>query len=159
MGWDVAIERARSSIIPKTYDALARYGYLQDLRREVRKAKEEVVRKLDFYIEELRKSVERIGGRFYLAGDGKEAADTAAKIVGRGKVVVMGKNNVASETKLRQRLEEEGNEVWDAGVGGQGVGARNAHVGLYELLPEEIPNPLRYGHRVGRHCDPQLFPE
>ncbi|MCC6032066.1 MAG: LUD domain-containing protein, partial [Pyrobaculum sp.] len=117
MGWDVAIERARSSIIPKTYDALARYGYLQDLRREVRKAKEEVVRKLDFYIEELRKSVERIGGRFYLAGDGKEAADTAAKIVGRGKVVVMGKNNVASETKLHKRLEEEGNEVWETDLG------------------------------------------
>lgn len=117
MSWDVAIERARSSIIPKTYDTLARYGYLQDLRREVRKAKEEVVKNLDFYIEEFRKSVERIGGRFYLAGDGKEAADAAAKIVGRGKVVVMGKNNVANETGLHKRLEEEGNEVWETDLG------------------------------------------
>jgi len=38
MSWDVAIERARSSIMQKTYDVLARYGYLQNLRREVGKA-------------------------------------------------------------------------------------------------------------------------
>jgi len=59
MSWDVAVERARSSIMPRTYDALARYGYLQDLRREVRRAKEEVVRNLDFY---MRSSGSRLRG-------------------------------------------------------------------------------------------------
>ena len=166
MSWDVAIERARSSIMPKTYDALARYGYLQDLRREVRRAKEEVVKNLDFYIEELWKSVERIGGRFYLAGDGKEAADIAAKIVGRGKVVVMGKNNVASETKLHKRLEGEGNEVWETDLGAflvQLSGEEGSHIiapaihltreRAAELLKEKLgiavpPDPVAIAQRV-----------
>jgi len=117
MSWDVAIERAKNAIMPKTYDVLTRYGYIQELRNEVRKAREEVLKNLEFYIEEFRKSVERVGGRFYFAETGNEAVDIAVKIVGRGKIVVMGKNNVANETGLHQRLEEEGNEVWETDLG------------------------------------------
>ncbi|MEZ0318567.1 MAG: lactate utilization protein B [Pyrobaculum sp.] len=116
MSWQEAVERAKSHIVPRTYEVLARYPYVKELAKEVRKAKEEVVRNLDYYIEELRKSVERIGGTFVLAETAEEAREAAAKIVGRGKVVVMGKNNVAVETGLRKRLEEE-NEVWETDLG------------------------------------------
>ncbi len=117
MSWEVAIERAVSHSVPNTYEVLASYPHIRQLAREVRKAKEEVIRNLDYYIEEFRKSVERIGGRFYLAERGEDAVETAAKIVGRGKVVVLGKNNVAIETGLRKRLEKEGNEVWETDLG------------------------------------------
>jgi Uncharacterized conserved protein containing a ferredoxin-like domain len=117
MSWEVAIERAVSHSVPNTYEVLARYPHIQQLAREVRKAKEEVIKNLDYYIEEFRKSVERIGGRFHLAERGEDAVETAAKIVGRGKVVVLGKNNVAIETGLRKRLEREGNEVWETDLG------------------------------------------
>ena len=117
MSWEVAIERAVSHSAPNTYEVLARYPHIQQLAREVRKAKEEVIKNLDYYIEEFRKSVERIGGRFHLAERGEDAVETAAKIVGRGKVVVLGKNNVAIETGLRKRLEREGNEVWETDLG------------------------------------------
>ncbi|MEM1598500.1 MAG: lactate utilization protein B [Pyrobaculum sp.] len=117
MSWQEAVERAKSHIVPRTYDVLARFPYVKDLAKEVRKVKEEVVKNLDYYIEELKKSVERIGGTFTLAETAEEAREAAAKIVGRGKVVVMGKNNVAIETGLRRRLEEEGNEVWETDLG------------------------------------------
>jgi L-lactate dehydrogenase complex protein LldG len=61
--------------------------------------------------------VERVRGCFYLAGKGGDAVEITAKIVGRGKVVVLGKNNVAIETGLRKRLEKEGNEVWETDLG------------------------------------------
>nr|WP_245522000.1 lactate utilization protein B [Pyrobaculum neutrophilum] len=96
---------------------LERHPELARLAGEVRRAREEVVRNLDRYVEEFGRSVERVGGRFYLAETAEEARETAARIVGRGKVVVLGKNNVAIETGLRQRLEEEGNEVWETDLG------------------------------------------
>ena len=117
MSWEVAIERAVSHSVPNTYEVLASYPHIRQLAREVRKAKEEVIRNLDYYIEEFRKSAERIGGRFYLAERGEDAVEITAKIVGRGKVVVLGKNNVAIETGLRKRLEKEGNEVWETDLG------------------------------------------
>ena len=117
MSWQEAVERARAHIVPRTYEVLQRFEYVRELAKEVRKAREEVVKNLDYYIEEARRAVERIGGRFYLAATGEEAVETVAKIVGRGKVVVMGKNNVATETGLRQRLEAAGNEVWETDLG------------------------------------------
>ncbi|MEM0463076.1 lactate utilization protein B [Pyrobaculum sp.] len=115
--WEVAVERARRHIVPRTYQVLSQFSYVTNLAREVRKAKEEVVRNLDHYIEEVRKAVERIGGRFVLASTAEEAVEAAVKIVGQGKVVVLSKNNVATETGLRRRLEEAGNEVWETDLG------------------------------------------
>ncbi|MEM1926126.1 MAG: lactate utilization protein B [Pyrobaculum sp.] len=116
MSWEAAIERATSHILPRVYELLSAYPQVAELRREVRRAKEEVVKNLDFYIEEFKKSVERVGGKFYFAEDAETAVETVAKIVGRGKVVVMSKNNVAYETGLRPRLEKD-NEVWETDLG------------------------------------------
>ncbi|WP_069806765.1 LUD domain-containing protein [Vulcanisaeta thermophila] len=116
-GWETAIERAKSSNIPSVYRILEQYPYIKDLARELRKAKEEVIKNLDHYIEMTRKSVERIGGRFYLANTPQEAREIVGKIVGSGKVIVMSKNNVATETGLRPYLQELGNEVWETDLG------------------------------------------
>ncbi|MFN3805102.1 MAG: LUD domain-containing protein [Pyrobaculum sp.] len=117
MTWEEAIERAWGNVVPKVYDILSRHGYVKDLAREVRRAREEVVKNLDFYIEEVRKAVERAGGRFYLAADGREAVEYVTGVVGSGKTVVLSKNNVALETGLRRGLEEGGNEVWETDLG------------------------------------------
>ncbi|MFP3215919.1 MAG: LUD domain-containing protein, partial [Vulcanisaeta sp.] len=115
--WNIAIERAKSSNIPSVYEILRRHPYLIDLAKELRKAKEEVIRNFDYYIDLTRKSVERIGGRFYLAERPEDAREIVGKIVGTGKIVVMSKNNVATETGLRQYLQSLGNEVWETDLG------------------------------------------
>lgn len=118
--WDVAISRAKASNIPSVFDILRRHPYLLDLAKELRKAKEEVIRNFDYYIDLTKKSVERIGGKFYLAETSDEAREIVGKIVGSGKIIVMSKNNVASETGLRPYLEGGlGNEVWETDLGGE----------------------------------------
>ncbi len=117
MSWGEAIERARLAIVPRTYQILSRFSYLADLAREVRRAREEVVKNLDFYLGQVERAVGDLGGRFYLAQDGEEAAEVVAKVVGSGRLVVLSKNNVAVETGLRRRLAEWGNEVWETDLG------------------------------------------
>jgi len=115
--WNIAIERAKSSNIPAVYEILKRHPYLTDLAKELRKAKEEVIRNFDYYMDLTKKSVERIGGRFYLAEKPEEAREIVGKIVGSGKIIVMSKNNVATETGLRPYLQGLGNEVWETDLG------------------------------------------
>ncbi len=118
--WDVAISRAKASNIPAVFEILRRHPYLPDLAKELRRAKEEVIRNFDYYIDLTSKSIERIGGKFYLAETPDEAREIVGKIVGSGKVIVMSKNNVATETGgLRPYLEKLGNEVWETDLGGE----------------------------------------
>lgn len=117
MSWEEAVGRAVSHIVPRTYAVLEKYPYIRELARRVREAREEVIKNLDHYIEQFKRSVEAVGGKFYLASTAAEAVETAVKIVGEGKLVVMSKNNVATETGLRKRLEEAGNEVWETDLG------------------------------------------
>ncbi len=114
--WDVAINRAKAANVI-VFEILRKYPYLMDLAKELRKAKEEVIRNFDYYIELTKKSVEGLGGRFYLAETPEEAREIVGKIVGNGKVIVMSKNNVATETELRPYLEKLGNEVWETDLG------------------------------------------
>jgi len=115
--WNSIVGRIVSVAIPLTYMVLDKYSYVRDLAVELRRVKEDVIKNLDHYIEATRKSVERVGGHFYLASDPKEARDIVGKIVGSGKVVVMSKNNVATEVGLRPYLETQGNEVWETDLG------------------------------------------
>ncbi|WP_054843183.1 lactate utilization protein B [Vulcanisaeta souniana] len=114
--WDVAINRAKLANV-SVFEILKKHPYLLDLAKELRKAKEEVIKNFDYYIDLTRKSVEKIGGRFYLAETPDEAKEIVGKIVGNSKVIVMSKNNVATETGLRPYLEKLGNEVWETDLG------------------------------------------
>ncbi len=117
MSWDEAIERVISHGVPRVYEILQRHPYLEELARRLRKAKEEVIKNLDHYVEQTMKSVERNGGKAYLARDSKEAREIVGKIVGSGKKVVMGKSMVAFEVGLRKYLQSLGNEVWETDLG------------------------------------------
>jgi len=76
-----------------------------------------VIKNLDHYVEMTMKSVQRTGGKAYLANDAKEAREIVGKIVGTGKRVVLGKSMVAFEIGLRKYLQSLGNEVWETDLG------------------------------------------
>jgi len=129
--WDRAIERALEHYLPKVHEILEEYGYLKDLAKMVRKAKEEVVKNFDYYIELAMKSVEKNGGRAYLASNAEEARRIVGGIVGSGKVVVFSKSTVLGEIELRTYLEKLGNEVWETDLGEfivQLAGDRPSHI-------------------------------
>ena len=117
MSWDEAIERVVSHGVPRVYEILQRHPYLEELAKRLRKAKEEVIKNLDHYVEQTMKAVERNGGKAYLARDSKEAREIVGKIVGTGKKVILGKSMVAYEVGLRKYLQSLGNEVWETDLG------------------------------------------
>ena len=117
MSWDAAISRAVEHNVPRTMDILEKYPYIKELAAELRRAKESVIRDMDRYVDEAMAAVKALGGRAYLAGDAEEARRLVGGIVGRGKIVVMGKSMVAAEAGIREYLAGEGNEVWETDLG------------------------------------------
>ncbi len=115
--WEIAIERASTNTLNSYRRVMENYPYLKDLAVKVRKAKEEVLKNLDYYIDLTLKSVERTGGKGYYVNNAEEAREVIGKIVGKGKLVVMGKSMVAYEVGLRKYLESMGNEVYETDLG------------------------------------------
>jgi L-lactate dehydrogenase complex protein LldG len=115
--WDEAINRVLEPTIIKTKNILNNYKYLYDIADKLRKAKEEVIKNFDYYIEQTIKSIEQIGGFSYLARDANEARRIVGEIVGSGKKIVMSKSMVAYEIGLRPYLISKGNEVWETDLG------------------------------------------
>lgn len=117
MEWSEAIRRAVDANVPRTMGILEKYPYILELAKELRKAKEEVIKNIEYYIDITLKSLRDIGANAYLAHDAEEARRIVGKIVGSGKVVVLGKSMVAAEVGLREYLERLGNEVWETDLG------------------------------------------
>lgn len=115
--WAIAIERASTNTLNSYRRVMENYPYLKELALRLRKAKEEVLKNLDYYIDLTMKSVEKTGGKAYYADDAKGANEIIGKIVGTGKLIVMGKSMVAYEIGLRKYLESLGNEVYETDLG------------------------------------------
>jgi len=140
MGVDEAIKRAVEANVPRTMSILEKYPYVTELAKELRRAKEEVIRNLDYYVDKTIKSLEAIGARAYLARDGEEARSIISGIVGKGKVIVLGKTMVGAEIGLREYLTSIGNEVWETDLGEfllQLTGDKPTHI-----VPQDFVNEV-----------------
>ncbi len=112
-----SVERSATGAEERVPRILGENPWLEELAREVEKAKRAVVERLDYYIDVFMESLRRINARPYLAETVEEARETVGRIVGRGKLVVFSKSMVAEEIGLREYLEERGNEVWETDLG------------------------------------------
>ena len=115
--WDIAVERTINNNVPRVHKILSQYPYIQDLARELREAKLEVINNLEYFIQQALESVKKIGGNAYYVSSLYEAREIVGKIVGKDKIVVMGKSMVAYELGLREYLKELGNQVWETDLG------------------------------------------
>ena len=116
-GFQEGVRRASRSAEEKVARILAENPHLRRMAAEVRRAKEEALSRLDYYVEQAMRSLERAGGRAYLASTAEEAREIVGRIVGGGGVVVLSKSMVAEELGLREYLEGLGNEVWETDLG------------------------------------------
>jgi len=117
MSWDIAIERTINNNVPRVYKILKDHPYILELAKALREAKMKVLSNLEEYIEQTLDAVKRTGGNAYFAQDANEAREIVGKIVGKGKIVVMGKSMVAYELGIRKYLTSLGNEVWETDLG------------------------------------------
>lgn len=115
--WDIAIQRTINNNVPRVYRILDQHPYILELAKRLREAKLKVISNLEEYVEQTLESVKRSGGYSYFVKDSNEARELVGKIVGKGKVVVMGKSMAAYEVGIRKYLSEIGNEVWETDLG------------------------------------------
>jgi len=115
--WEIAIERVISNHLPIVKIVLENFPYIAEMAKKLREAKLEVLNNIEYYIEKTINAVKFFGGKAYLVHTPEEAREIVGKIVGKGKLVVMGKSMVAYEVGLRKYLTEIGNEVWETDLG------------------------------------------
>ena len=113
-----ALEVSSERIEKNPMKVLSRYPYLESFREEVRKAKEEVLRNIDYYIDMTMKSVEEIMGTAHLAKSRDEVFKLVDEYVGEPpKLVIKSKSMVTEEIKLREYLERKGHRVVETDLG------------------------------------------
>ncbi|QKQ99141.1 lactate utilization protein [Metallosphaera tengchongensis] len=117
MSWEIAINRTINNNVPRVYSVLEKYPYILELAEQLRKAKLEVLKDLENYVEETVESVKRIGGVPHVVGNADEAKEEIRKIVGSRNRIVLGKSMVAYELGLRDYLSQIGKEVWETDLG------------------------------------------
>lgn len=113
----VALDRAVPSFRRNMDKILSRYPHTVKLAEEVRRIKEDSLRRWEELVEEAMDSIRENKGEAYFARDGEEVARIVEGVVGRGKLVVKSKSLTCDEIDLRERLEGAGNEVWETDLG------------------------------------------
>ncbi len=156
------VRRASRSAEEKVARILEANPHLREMAVEVRRAKEEVIRNLEEYVETARRSLERAGARVHLAGTAEEAREAVGRVVGSGKIVVLSKSMVAEELGLREYLEGLGNEVWETDLGQlliQLEGGKPMHsvAPAIHLTRERVARLLR--ERLGAELPEDASPE
>ena len=162
MEWIEAIRRAVDNNVPRTMKILEEYPYVVELAKELRRAKEEVIRNIEYYVDKTMKSIERTGARAYFARDADEARRIVGELVGSGKIVVMGKSMVAAEVGLREYLTSMGNEVWETDLGEfliQLTGDKPTHIvaPALHMTRERASQVLRERLKVNVEPDPSAI--
>ncbi len=112
-----ALDRAIASYWKKRKSVMERYPYVTELAKEVRKIKEWSIDHMDELVERAVESVEKSGGKAYIAETAEDARRIVGEIVGSGKTVIKAKSMTTEELKLREFLQGSGNEVYETDLG------------------------------------------
>jgi L-lactate dehydrogenase complex protein LldG len=112
-----ALARAVKSYRENTDAAMARYPHTPDLAEEVRRIKTYSLENNKQLLEQAMRAIESNKGKAFYAEDKEEALRIVKEIIGTGKTIVKGKSMLGEELKLRESLEEAGNEVWETDLG------------------------------------------
>ena len=127
----IAISRAIKAFENNRKNALSMFPYSVKLAEEVRKIKEESIKRMDELVKKSCESIERNHGHCYIAKNKEEAYKILKELVGSGKLIVKSKSLTGEEIDVRQYLEELGNEIYETDLGEfivQLMGTRPTHI-------------------------------
>jgi len=126
-----ALARAIKSYRSNTASALEKFPHTISLAEEVREIKEKATAGMEKLAEQAAQAIEYNKGKAYIARTAGDALKIIGDLVGAGKLIVNGKSMTGEEIKLREHLEEMGNEVYETDLGEfiiQKLGSRPMHI-------------------------------
>jgi len=113
----LGIDRAVAAYTAAKEGALKRLPEMEEMRKDVRRIKEESISRMGELARQAMDSVADVKGIPYLARDAAEAQRIFCSIVGTGKLVVKSKSLTSEEIHLNGALEAAGNEVYETDLG------------------------------------------
>ena len=126
----LSLNRANLSYWELRKGVFTKYPHLRELADEVREVKESSLDRMEELTRAAMESVERNGGRAYLARTAEEARRIVDEIVGDARLIVKGKSITSDEVRLREHLAERGKEVYETDLGEflvQFIGPKSMH--------------------------------
>ncbi len=127
----LALSRAIKSYRVNTDHALKKFPHTVKMAEEVRLIKEASVQQMAELARTAGRSIEENKGKSHIARTAGDALRIIGEIVGKKKLVVKAKSMTAEEIRLREHLEEAGNEVYETDLGEfiiQKLGQRPMHI-------------------------------
>jgi len=127
----LALSRAIKSYRVNTNNALTKFPHTVKMAEEVRLIKENAVQHMAELARKAGHNIEENRGKSYVAKTAGDALKIIGDIVGKGRLVVKAKSMTAEEIRLREHLEEAGNEVYETDLGEfimQKLGQRPMHI-------------------------------
>jgi L-lactate dehydrogenase complex protein LldF len=114
-----ALQLLTNNFVPRRVAAMAALGNAEELRTQARAIKEQVIARLDEYLELFAAQLERLGAHVHWAYDAAEARQIIASIAqqSNARLIVKGKSMAAEEIELNPHLEAQGLEVWETDLG------------------------------------------
>ena len=127
----LALSRAIKSYRVNTNNALTKFPHTVKMAEEVKLIKEASVQHMAELARKAGHNIEENRGKSYVAKTAGDALKIIGDIVGKGRLVVKAKSMTAEEIRLREHLEEAGNEVYETDLGEfiiQKLGQRPMHI-------------------------------
>jgi len=112
-----AVERASENFMENYLKNLNRYPYITKLADEVKKIRDESIKRIDELIKIACDNFRENHAECILAKDAEEARKIIGEIVGSGKIVVKSKSLTTEEIMIREHLEKLGNDIYETDLG------------------------------------------
>ncbi|MBN1690579.1 MAG: lactate utilization protein [Dehalococcoidia bacterium] len=155
----LALSRAIKSYRVNTDNALKRFPHTVKMAEEVRLIKEASILQMAELARKAGRSIEENKGKSHIARTAGDALRIIGEIVGHKKLVVKAKSMTAEEIRLREHLEEAGNEVYETDLGEfiiQKLGQRPMHILSPAIHVPREDVALLFTKITGRKQEPDI---
>ncbi len=113
----LALSRGIASYRSNVNNALSKFPHTIKMAEEVREIKVKAIGEMEKFARQACEAIELNKGKAYIARTAEEALKIIENLVGKGKLIVKGKSMTSEEIRLREHLEELGNEVYETDLG------------------------------------------
>jgi L-lactate dehydrogenase complex protein LldG len=153
----LALSRAIASYRANTNSALEKFPHTIKMAEEVKEIKSKSIGEMEKLAKQASEAIESHNGKAYIAKTADEALKIIGELVGKGKLIVKGKSMTGEEIKLREHLEEQGNDVYETDLGEficQKLHSRPMHILSPSIHVPREDVALLFSEVMGRELPP-----